>query len=211
METWTWTWDRDYDRAYAKTDDPRLLAVIERDPDPLAPDGDGFAPAYRFDDMSHMSGTFEDDDVAEAYVRAVQEWGQDDARVPRYLRAFYGVLGYEIVRSSIYWSYKVIIFDTVAHREHVGAPMTLPSEDYLVGDVDTWQAYLDDEVYGIGWAVNPSRVMDNGEPIDLDDDTWEVELECWGYYGRDWAQEAALQFEAGEPYLEPLLPLVKSA
>jgi len=203
----TWIWDSDYGRAYARTSDPRVLAVIERDSDPLTPDGDAYAPAYWLDGLSHVSGTFEDDDVAEAYDRATREWGQNDERVPRYLRAFYGVRGYKIVSSTIHRDYEVIIFDTEAHRHAMGTPMSYPSEDYLAGDEATWQAYLDDEVYGIGWAVNPSRVMDNGEPIDLDDGTWEVEMTCWGYYGDGYAMEEAGEFADGEPYLEPMLTI----
>src|SRR5690606_22476319 len=71
-----WTWDRDYSRAWAPTMDPRILAVIERDTDPYAPDGDAYAPAYFRGDYGRLSpagDTYRDaeaDEVAEAWHRA---------------------------------------------------------------------------------------------------------------------------------------------
>src|SRR5690606_3540244 len=133
-----WTWDRDYSRAWAPTMDPRILAVIERDTDPYAPDGDAYAPAYFRGDYGRLSpagDTYRDaeaDEVAEAWHRARDyyvNWHYSHPRArrldadkltARYLRIFYGA-SYREVSSTIHRGYDVVIFDTPGWREHTGA------------------------------------------------------------------------------------------
>ncbi len=208
---WTdWTWGDDYSRAYLPTSDPRVLAVIERDTDAIAPDGDAYAPAAFFEYRSGWThyapfngATYQDDDALDALARAMNEYGVNDERVERYMRIFHGV-EFQVVSSTVHRGYDVYILDTPAHREAMGTPDTYPTADYLAGDIETWQAYLDGDVYGIGYAVNEARVLDDGEPIDLDE--WDVTIECWGFYGDDYAMSEAVDFPYGGPELDPLIP-----
>ena len=59
-----------------------------------------------------------------------------------------------------------------------------------------------DGVYGIGYAVLPERTT-HETPIEYDD--FEETIECWGFYGDDYAHEAALRFDHGRPDLPPML------
>ena len=206
-----WTWNDDYSVAYLPTSDPRVLAVIERDTDASAPDGDAYAPAAFFDYRGYgwthylpfKGSTYQDDDALDTLARAMNEYGQHDERVARYMRIFHDV-GIEEVHSFQHRGDTVYILDTPAHREAMGTPADCPTDDYLRGDVEAWQAYLDGDVYGIGYAVNESRVLDDGEPIDLDE--WDVTIECWGFYGDDCAMSEAAGFPYGGPELDPLIP-----
>ena len=211
-----WTWNDDYSRAYLPTSDPRVLAVIERDTDAIAPDGDAYAPAlivYGWGN-EHLRRATETSvrEPVDAGILAdamfhfgdhVSELGSGDTLTERYLRIFHDT-HVATVSSTIDRYSNVVILDTPAHREAMGTPATFPTEDYLRGDVEAWQAYLDGDVYGIGYAVNEARVLDDGEPIDLDE--WDVTIECWGLYGDDCAMSEAVDFPYGGPRLDPLIP-----
>jgi len=58
----------------------------------------------------------------------------------------------------------------------------------LAGDVETWQAYLDGEVFGIGYAILDDDDEDGGVALDL---THVVTMTSWGYYGETYAMEEA--------------------
>lgn len=207
-----WNWNDDYSRAFAATDDPRLLAVIERLNDPEPPDGDAFAPAafvaYRHGwDFDPVKTTFTDPEAFRACELARNFYGSGDPRIERYLRAFHGIREIRTISSSTYQGGDVlVILDTPAFRKHVGTP-----DDYegsiIDGDVEAWQAYLDGDVYGVGYAVNESRVIDDGEPVALDDGSWDVDIQSWGFYGEKYAKETALRFDYGRPDLPQMLSI----
>lgn len=79
-------------------------------------------------------------------------------------------------------------------------------ESVLAGNVHDWQAALDGDVYGIGWATNVGRVLDD-TIIDLEDGQWTQDIQCWGFLGEEYAQREAAEFGYGEPDLEPMLEL----
>lgn len=206
--------DSDYYRQYAETADPRLVLVIERDDDSCnAPDGDSYAPTYWYDNRGnlHAAGsTFDGDEVAEAFQQAKNFFGGSAGYgwsdpVARYLRIFHGA-EYVEVSSHVHRDYSVVIFDTPEFRDHCGIPASMTSKDVLAGDVDAWQAYLDGEVYGVGYAVNVDRVS-HDLPVDLDD--FDVRIECWGFYGTEYAQEQAPEHTPNDiPELrQPFLPV----
>ena len=210
-----WNWNSAYDTATHSTDDPRILAVIRRDTDgsSTAPDGDAYAPAYWLDRRRFTSGvsaagsTFTDDDTANAYAVALDTWGEDVAA--RFVKIFHDST-VEILSTP--YGDSLLILNTPAFRAHVGIPAdTAPEIAYsLDGDVETWRAYLDGDVFGVGWASNPARVLEETPVPDVDDleaSGWEIELECWGHYGEEYAQSTALAFEYGSPSLPLMLEL----
>lgn len=222
-----WTFDSDYKRAFAQTSDPRVLAVIERDEEYGGGhiDGDAYAPAFYWDRRnggieSTAGSTFMDDEskhIAERIVAARDhfQWKRLPwATVERYARVFHGTTLAQVT-SSIDRDAQVFILNTPTWREHVGigeyAPVvTTTSEerattDYLEGDVKEWQGALDGEVFGIGWATLEERRLEDDEDIDLTD--WNVEIECWGFIGEDYAQESAARFDAGTPDLPEMLDI----
>lgn len=91
--------------------------------------------------------------------------------------------------------------------EHVdtGRWITLVErETTLKGEASTWQAYLDGDVFGIGYAVNEGRVLDEGE---IDFDAWTVDMQVWGFIGEEYAKRSAAEFEGGDPDLDEMLDL----
>lgn len=79
-------------------------------------------------------------------------------------------------------------------------------ETVLAGDIHDWQAALNGEVYGIGYATNVARVMDDGFDIDLNDGQWTVDSWlCGGFLGEEYAKESAARFDAGTPDLPEMI------
>ena len=220
-----WTFDSDYKRGFARTSDPRVLAVIERD-DEYGDgniDGDVYAPAFYWDRRNGgiecaAGSTFMDDEslhIAERIVEArdrfmyaLMPW----ATVERYARVFHGTTMAQVT-STIDRDAQVFILNTPTWREHCGIGefaevVTTTSEEraatnYLEGDVKEWQSALDGEVFGIGWATLEERRLEDDEEIDLD--AWDIEIQVWGYIGEDYAQESAARFDAGTPDLPEML------
>lgn len=211
MSTAIWHDANGYSLAYAETADPRILAVIQLDQEPSAPDGDGLAPAYWLDyragwNVERAGGVYHDeqsDRAAAAYTEALEHfYGRRDreAIAARYLRIFHGITALEMLSDGS--GTRLMIFDTPSYREHTGMPLTLA--DPLQGEREEWRAYLDGDVYGIGYAVNPERVTAETPVGDVWGD-FDVQIECWGFYGRDYAEESAARFDYGQPELAPLM------
>ena len=201
----TFTYSHEYALGWARTDRPNVVAVIQRDDDAQAPDGDAYAPTLygsgwgRRHYGDHAS-VFVDDTVTAAFLAACNRWDvsphsahyDEGGIVARYMRAFYGTRFYT-ASSSIDRYANVVVFDTPAWREHVGiTPETVFTADDLTAE---WKAYLDGEVYGVGWAIVP-------DDWDEDTDSLNPEIECWGFYGEDYAKETALAFDHGGPTQE---------
>ena len=246
----TWHDSRDYRLAYAETDDPRVLALVYRDDDAHAPDGDAYAPAYWYDPSRYThraapaGDTYRDDDAFHAVTRALDAFGHPhnpSDPAARYLRIFHGIRFQAIHSTLQQGGDSLIIIDSPAYRAHVGNPIPLPlpttpdpRDDWhpstLDGDAADWQAYLDGDVYGIGYAYNPNRTLANADTLpdaddlaeavhsgaieldlalDLDEDnvtTWHLDLTCWGFYGENYAKEESLsEAVASVPNLPALL------
>lgn len=219
-----WTFDSDYKRGFARTSDPRVLAVIEREDEYGGGhiDGDGYAPAFYWDRRnggigSTAGSTFMDSEsehIAERIVAARDhfQWRRLPwATVERYARVFHGTTMAQ-VSSSIDRDAQVFILNTPTWREHVGwtdehaatQPEDIRLTDKMIeGDVKEWQGALDGDVFGIGWATREERRLEDDEEIDLTD--WWVEIQCGGFIGEDYAQESAARFDAGTPDLPEML------
>lgn len=210
----TWHESADGDLQWRETDDPRILEVLERDSDPLPPDGDAYAPAYWLEYRgewftSPAGSTFRDDELAAAFITALNAWGYRNLPVvERYLRIFHGAAFTTLAGPS--QGDTLVIFDSPAHRELMGhfARRDLShwtADEFLRGDIDTWQAYIDGDVWGIGYAVLEERVTTE-TPVDLDGQDWDVSIEGWGFAGIEWAREGVTS-EIAFPDLPTLLPL----
>lgn len=211
-----WNETPDWNRQWRETDDPRLIEVIERDGNAQPPDGDVYAPAYwveyRGEWSSSRAGfTFDDDEVVYALLTAWNRWGfRNQGIAERYLRIFYGSAFVTLNGPS--QGDTLVILDTPAHREHISADaereLTMPTDEWLSGDVSTWRAHIEGDVWGAGYATLEGRVTTE-TPIDgdnLEDQGWVIEVETWGYAGTEWAREAAAN-EVQPPALDPLLPV----
>ena len=199
----------DWQVQYHETDDPRILAVIRMDSEPESPDYDAQAPAVigyewgrrantRTIGWNDRTGTHADP-VADAWLKARNEYDDEDL-ADRFVRIFHGVRAIHHLRSSVDQYSWAVVFDDPAWRDAMGiTPETVLDRDNLASEV---QAYLDGDVYGIGYAVFPERTT-HETPVEYDD--FEELIECWGFYGDDYAREAALRFDCGRPDLPLML------
>lgn len=209
MNTWH---ELDDGRQICETSDPRLILVIEPEADSHLPDGDAFAPAYWLDDFNprrrrtrdmHTAGSpYDEEYTAQDFGSALERFGDRD-QAERYMRIFHDT---EVRYVEVYRGSEVVILDTPGHRKHVGAPprAKFSTEDYLTGDLSTWRAIRDGEVYGVGYAVNLDRLEAS---VEIDDKLagWDVEILCWGHHGEEYARSTAEEEAYGAPKLPALL------
>lgn len=117
----------------------------------------------------------------------------------RYLRMFHGVTTIKWYESR---ESKYVTFDTAAWRKHHGivdaAIKPVIDQDYQRSiNLDEWRAYVEGEVYGCIveerniWHRTSPLIASNGNTPDTME-TWESIESTWGFYGYDYAKEAAL-------------------
>ena len=214
----TGTWDNteDYTTYYAQTDDPRVLAVIVRDDDATFErclDGDAILPTYLIDrdKASHVGGYDESEDFANRVIEAHDRFQyaagyRYDEMLARWAWIFHGTTlnrghyGYN-------YAYDILVLNTPEYRAHVGAEEQSreKAQEFINSMSDEIKHIADGDVYGIGWATFEERVLDDDEPINLDD--WNIDIQCWGFVGDTYAQESAASWEAGAPELHTMLPI----
>jgi hypothetical protein len=208
---------REYE--WAPTSDPRVLAVIQRDPYSQISelyDGDAINPILYTErrgwDVYWENIAGYDDDSASIITRADERLGSK-AR-DRYLWIFHGIVtveahgGYD--RSGSY-----IVVCSNAYLEHIGNEPYVTREEALADAkalAKDLEDALDGYVYGIGYATNEERrLYDDGEEIDLTDGSWEIEMQCWGFVGEEYAKQSAAAFESDYPDLPEMLDLEVTA
>lgn len=213
-DDWTEHASGGWEYEWAPTSDPRVLAVIQRDEHAEISelyDGDAINPIIYVEHVhglrfNHVAGY--DGGEAELMQRAYDEWGWDGT-ARRWLWIFHGIAadnapgGYD---RSGNW----IVATSREFREHVGITEEPATYDEALEDVaairDDLSNALDGYVYGIGWAVNESHRLHDDEDIDLDDG-WEIDIQCWGFVGEDYAKAEAASFADGNPRLPEMLPI----
>lgn len=154
------------------------------------PDHDGQAPVLCIlDGRGHPAVRQEvGDDVHDGIVTALERWGSGEL-FERYVRAFHGTSKITYFcsysdRSSPTW----VALDTAEWREKHGVtPGSLVEED-IAGD---FRHYVDGDVWG--YAVEELRewaCLTEGRHADRRE-TWETVDSCSGFYGREYAEQAA--------------------
>lgn len=222
-----WMFNSDYMCAYAETTDPRVLAVIARDNDASFSqclDGDAIFPTYMVESgrVRHIGGFDGDLDFANRVVEArdrfqyaagyrydglrIEHIAKADEMLARWAWVFHsttlnrGHYGYN-------YTYDILVLNTPEYRAHVGAEEQSreKAQEFVDSMSDEIEHIANGDVYGIGWATFEERVLDDGEPIDLDD--WNIDIQCWGFVGEAYAKESAARWEAGAPELHTMLPI----
>jgi hypothetical protein len=164
---------------------------IEIDPGPSEPEGDCEAPLLRVEIGSASSvdsrAKFADDRVRAAFGYWCRRPGDEGWRFfVKYVCAFFGATSVQSWLSENENYY--VAWDTPEYREYSGAPADLSDAD-LVGA--EWKAYTNGDVWDV---VVEKRVTWTTDDEYDDRDTWEDAGELaasGGYYGRDWAEQAA--------------------
>lgn len=71
--------------------------------------------------------------------------------------------------------------------KRVGKKLTERVEEYLRGEIQTMDQYLNGEVYG----YKVLEFIGESDDDQDDEDLWEEIDSCWGYYGREYCEEEA--------------------
>jgi hypothetical protein len=111
--------------------------------------------------------------------------------VERYLRMFHGTVKVETFYSEGIQGW-YLAFDTAHWREHVGAPVeSLDGYSYLA-EVRAW---AEGDVYGyiVERNVAFTKTWESGDAEEGSEWLQVQDGSCWGFYGRDYAEEAAKQ------------------
>jgi hypothetical protein len=182
-----------YSETLKTSDDGRYRVRLISDEYPSEPDYDGQSPLLRLEYRNgwraeHVmaAGRPLDDDAA---IEAAAARGGSDFRVlEKYLRAFYGMREMETWHGSDCW---YVTYDTARWRAYIGFPAD--AEARHLTSMSEWQAYCLGDV----WLYKVERNItwrQDGDP-DTTMQTWEtVEgCACGGFYGRECAEEAALE------------------
>lgn len=167
-------------------DDSRRVVLIP-DAYPEEPYDEGQSPLIRLDTRYYISASHvgvsnrpsDDDDRIEEAARRWYYRRDFPEILARYLRIFHGSSQVETWRSDhcLY-----ITYDTKRWRDWAGAPERSVS-------LDEWKAYAEGDV----WIWETQRLVS----YTADDDPsktlrqWETIDSCGGYYGREWAEQAA--------------------
>jgi hypothetical protein len=174
-------------RFIAEAGDLRVRIEIDETPEP--PYDEGGAPILR-DDENQIDQVTETTSyvVHPGILDAANRWGFDDNLFVRYLRAFHGVTRTD--RCSVGRS-RYLSFDPADWRERVGlTPEFLAAHpDVNPADLSEWEAYCEGDVYG--WVIERRVTWQRlGNPT-VTREEWETVDSCWGFYGREYAEEAA--------------------
>jgi hypothetical protein len=170
------------------------------DSSPEQPYDDGGWPIMRMDTGSYGTNVTHIDSGGRSHVMdsnvesAISQWGSPSSPywhfVEKYLRAFHGVTKIQWYRSNDYW---YVAYDSADWREYVGFEGPMPEGGWPYQDekpLAEWEAYINGEVY---YYVVEQRFMwqqvDNPEVSLME--TWEQVDSCGGFYGYDYAVEAA--------------------
>ena len=194
----TWNYSDDYSAQWFPTTNDNVRVVILSDDDAEQPYDEASAPtligsgwgigSYSPADHTDVSG------VLDAAIEACHHYGEipsgldsPESIAARYLRVFHGVTAIHTAGSNIDRYANVVMFDTIPWREHVGISLdsTLTRDDVA----SDWVAYLDGEVYSVGYQVRVlSASMFDADPIE----EWDTVINCGGFYGETYARESAL-------------------
>jgi hypothetical protein len=179
---------------------------LELDDSPEQPYDDGSPPvlqlsASRYGSWSVEAFNSQAEPYLEAFLRIMHAAPSGRAaveRFERYARVFLGsvkVQGYNIGHLS---QYAYLAFDTAAWAADMQVtPETCSSWDYL----EEIRAWAEGSVYG--WIVEKQRhwTKSYADGETEQGSSWQEVESCWNFYGREYAEQAALealQAEAGQ-------------
>lgn len=163
----------------------RVKLVLDECPD--EPYDEGQSPLMRMDygyygwRAEHIMTAGRPTD-ADGYVEtAAARCGTNFDRLTRYLIIWHGATQVIWWHSGSYW---YITYDTAAWREHTGAPEHS-------ANMDEYRAWCEGDVWG--YIVQKRVTWSTEDPDYPDEERWEdTGGSCWGFYGRDYAEECAL-------------------
>lgn len=167
----------------------RVRLIADESPD--EPYDDGQSPLLRLGYVNqfgwiaeHVMNTGRPLDDDSRIEEAAQRWGSDFRMLEKYLRAYYGTTEIKTWHSGSYW---YITYDTAKWRAYVG--LDTPGATGHI-NMDEWRAYCEGDVWGYDVEQNVTWHRDDSDETLQ---TWESVDSCWGFYGYDYAKEAATE------------------
>lgn len=230
-----WHDENDYKQAWAPTNDPRIVAVIERDEEAsfsVNLDGDAILPVFLVErgSVDHAGG-YEGDSssIASRIVEARDRFRyaagyrynglrsdvmvKADEMTARWAWIFHGTTfhrgGY-----GYNHDYDVLVLNTPEFREHVGVgefeAVKTQSNEEVRAEAQEWADGMSSEVSAIAdgevYGIGYAVIAERvTEEEPFDFDAAEVNIEVWGFVGEDYAKREAGDFSAGSPELPLLL------
>jgi hypothetical protein len=204
-----------YEEILETRGDYRVRLVLDESPE--EPYDDSQSPLLRIEQIScdnvraeHIQiGAMRPAEDDAAIENAVRQWqttpGDSDWKLfEKYLRAFFGVTAIETYWSGSYW---YVTYNSRAWRKAAGwitdeEDAAALARGYARPNMDEYKAWINGEVYG--YVVERKALWRKVDPTTDDPDyldamtTWETVDFCWGFYGDEYAREAALKALAAE-------------
>lgn len=194
-----------------ETTDERFRVVLVQDLWPNEPEDDGgpyvFGLDWRFthciaEVRQQPTGDPYADDMRAGVARAMSRWGTDWDRIERYLTTAWDAVAVQRYdRRGGGHFLAVVTADMLAEW---GGNVALVRESELLSE---WEAYDEGDVWGYEiqrrWRWSPCCHCAHGDDMRPDHDadcpvatgrgleTWEHEDSCWGFFGRECAEEFA--------------------
>lgn len=186
-----------YSEILAERDGYRVSLVVDENAD--KPYNDGATPILTLEHSGYGGYRVEAfNRQAEEYVHAVAEIVESHGleTLERFVKIFYGAVKLDSEWSDGISGYYVA-FDTADWRETVGAPIAaLQTENYL-SEVMAW---ANGDVWGYVVDKSVPYTKTYGDGTTVEESEWDDVDSCYGYYGREYAEEAAL--EALDTFIE---------
>lgn len=178
----------------------KLRVRLVLDEGPSEPYDDGGSPIIRIDRRSgRYTDRWEAEQVTattsyvldERIVSAARKFGPGQT-FERYLRIFHGTTCF-VVYDSHESSYWYATFDTADWRQKLELTdewLDLhPDTRGQLANMDEYKAWCEGDVYG--WVVERETTWHKDGDPEQTMTTWEDVESCWGYYGREYGEQAA--------------------
>ena len=200
-------------------------AIIEIDQYPSEPEHDYGNPVLRVEPSGYGGGlvtttgygpeSYREDGISGGAIDALQQfvsnhgWSDGIDIFGRWLRIWHG--GDATRRSGQRWgepTYVAYSTRKMAYSWGQTDETLAAHPEYLVPELDEWQAYCEGEVYVVSVQRRLLKrteyvTLDDHHPVEADEQEVWFDVDdtvCGGYYGEKWAREAAL--EALNPYVK---------
>jgi len=184
------------EREVIKTRDGwRAVIVLDEDAEPPYDEGSTPILAWSYREGLHARQVTEITPyrVPPTIVAALLRWHNDTDLFERYLRMFHGTTSVEW-RSTDHMDF--VTFDSAAWREWTGHTAEMLEWFAVQGGtlrtVSTmveWLAWCDGDTWG--FVIEEQVTWQRTDAPEVTMTTWEPVDSCWGFYGRDWVEQAA--------------------
>jgi len=161
---------------------------------------------WRDSDMEHVDSSGRNRRADDSVEKAIRKWGTPSSNdwplVEKFLRAYLGVTQVHTYRSDDYW---YVAYDSADWREYAGFTDDMRADDGYwpyrgANPLTEWKAWINGEVYFYTVERKVHVYQDQRrhgpgtfETVSTEFDEWEHVDSCGGFYGYDYAREAALE------------------